>query len=819
MRALCLVEKAPLMREIEKAYRNMSFPDKVDFMAFRGHILRQKSPDEYSAEWGQPWRMEALPMIPTTFEYKVIKEKGEGGRVNDCTQMYEQIKEALLKGGYDYVINACDAGREGELIFYEVYDNVKCKLPVKRFWCSSTTESAFQNALRSLIDGKTASLVALRASSYKRAQFDWLVGMNFTRALSICVSSVSNVGRVMTPVLAMVVDRELEIRNFISKDYWEIEADFGKYKGTWFDPETNETKIFEKAKAENLVGSMSKIGIVDEVKKEKETNYAPTLHSLTELQKEASNAFGYSADVTLAIAQVLYEEKKLITYPRTESRYLPTDMVKEIPKHLNALTGLPEIGPIVKGILANPQNINSVLSTKKYVDDKKLTDHHAVLPTDVVPDLSTLTEQQRNIYMLVAKRLTALFLGPYIVDKTTIVTKVDNESFKTTGRVVVEKGYMALYKEDKKDVTLPAVNKGENYTVVEFKTTAKKTTPPNRYDAASLLTAMLNAGKFIDDEQLKSVLKETAGLGTTATRAAIIKKLVDITFLELKGKYYYATDRGIQIITALKGKDIISPELTAKWEMKLRDIEDLKYNIDDFEKEMFDYIKKQTEEFLKIVSTKIQMNTSTAEKVGKCPVCGLDVVEGKNFYRCINYKGAQNPCDFVFGKVIGGVKLKKTDVKKILSGGETSEYEFTSKTGSKYKDALKVIDGKVAPVRIVTGVGRTTSSVGPTNNGAPEKAGSAEPRPPRELKEIGKCPVCGDNVVCDINSYHCSKKECNFSLAKTIKDGIITVDDAKAIISGKETDWIDFLFRNGKRGLAKLYWNSETGIPGWIFPK
>lgn len=796
MRALLIAEKPSLKRDIEDVYKKISFPDDIAFFALRGHILELQEPDGYDTSWGKPWKTEVLPMIPDKFVYKPKK---------DCKTLYKEVKDEMNSGKYDYIINACDAGREGELIFFEIYKTIGCKVPVKRFWASNTTEAGITKALTNLIDDKEKSLRCLKASAQYRAYFDWLMGLNLTRAFSLKTKSLTPLGRVMTPTLAMVVARELEIRNFVPKDYWEIEGDFGKYSGLWYDKESEETKITEKEKADKIINDLKscKTAKVDKIVKEQEKKYAPTLHSLLELQREANRVFGYTSSKTLEIAQVLYEEKKIISYPRTESRYLPTDMIKDIPKHLRSLEGISEVGDIAKSILANPKKMNDVLSTKKYVDDQKLTDHHAIVPTDKVPDVSSLTKEQANIYMLVVKRFLSIFLDPYVVDKTTIITKAGEELFRTIGRVIVDKGYMALYKEEKnKEVTLPTkVKEGEELPVVGFKINTKQTAPPRRYDDSSLLQAMQNAGKFIDDEELKMVLKESAGLGTSATRAEILKKLITREMVELKGKLYYATDRGIQIITALKGKDIVSPELTARWEMKLREIEEQKYDIKAFHVEMIEYIKEVTKDFMDSVNTNIN-NSRTV--LGKCPICGKDVIEGKAYYLCTDYK---NPCTFIIGKEIGGTKITLTEAKKLVNGEQTKEMEFTWKSGRKDKATLQVKDGKVVPVF----ANNKTSDNNSSDTNTTEETAT-------EFQTIGKCPKCGGDVIDAKKFFLCKayQKGCDFALKKVIKGGNISVENAKLFLEGKTTQDIDFVWSSGETGKAKLKWGD--GKLEWIFP-
>lgn len=785
MKALLIAEKPSLMKEIRSVYQKISHPDDIEFASLVGHVVALKEPEDYKDEWGKPWRLEVLPIIPEQFEYKPIASSMD---------VFKKVRDELKSGKYDYVINACDAGREGELIFYAFYKTIGCKLPVKRLWASDTMEATLREALLNLIDDKEPSLTRLKASSQFRAYFDWLLGMNLSRAISLKTKESIAVGRVMTPTLAIVVNRELEILNFKPQDYCEIEADFGSYKGIWFDEKTGERRIFDKKKAENIKNNLGKDGYVISVDKQRKKNYAPTLHSLLELQKEAGKAFGYTADKVLSIAQELYEKKKLLTYPRTESRYLPRNLAGKLPDHLKVLEHIPEVKDVVKEILDNPKRMNEVMTSKKYVDDKKVTDHHAIIPTTTKPDLSALTEEERNIYLLVVKRLLSIFMDPYIVDKTTVITKVDSELFKSTGSIVIDLGYMRLYKNAKKteeDKVLPPLKKGQHVEVKGVRLFEKQTTPPSRYDDPGLLQAMANAGGLVDDEELKTILKETAGLGTSATRAGIIEKLIEKKMIARKGKYLYATQFGIDIIQTLKGKDIVSPELTAKWEIKLRQIEDGAYDPARFYQEMIDYTQKVTKDFVDTIGKTVSRGTHGAKKnkevLGKCPKCGSDVVEGKSYYLCTQYKQS---CDFIFAKEIGGAKLSKTEAKKLLAGKETKELNITLKSGVKKAARLKLnADGKLDFI----GNGATGTSKEKVN------------------KVIGKCPKCSKNVVVLKQFYVCEgyKKDCDFLQKKTINGTKITEKDMKDILSGKQTRELEFVWKSGKKGKAKLMWKGN----------
>ncbi|MFF2531561.1 DNA topoisomerase [Brevibacillus sp. NPDC058079] len=785
MKALLIAEKPSLMKEIKEAYNKFGHKDQITFKTFAGHTMTLVEPHEYKPEW-EKWNLAVLPMIPDVFRYKPTKDK---------LTMYKEIKDEVLNGGYDYVINACDPGREGQHIFFSFYDAIGAKLPVKRIWFSDLTENELSRALNNLRDESEPSLKNMTIASKYRAYFDWLIGLNGTRAVTMVANKKINVGRVMTPVLKLIVDREIDIRNFVPRDFWEIEANFGgKYKGIYFDHKNeNETRFFDEAKARAMCGNFAENGTVLHVEKKKETKYAPGLHSLQELSNEANRSFGYTMAETLEIAQSLYEKHKIISYPRTNSQYITKSIAQEFKKHLKPLLTVSELKDLVSEVMNDASVLDTTSKNKKYVDNSKVTDHYAIIPTDVTPDLSKLNTKEKNVYLLVAKRFLAIFLPPMVTNKTNVVTESNGHRFKTTGSVLQDLGFMKLYDFKGSDNILPDVKKGEVFEIKETKLIAKKTTAPNRYNDETLGKAMENPGKFIEDEELSSVFKDEKGLGTPATRGEIVKKIIKLEMVELKGsgkvKSYYATDFGIEIIQSLQGKDITKPELTATWEQKLSHIEEGTYDPKDFYTEMVNYTKSMIDDFK---NTKVAVSqNSDKEILGKCPKCSSNVVEGKSYYLCTKYK---DTCDFLIGKEIGGVKISKTEAKKLITGKETKEFELTYKSGAKKKARLVLnSECKVVPV------GAGSSSTGSSSGGA--------------SKVIGKCPKCSKNVVVKTNFYLCEnyKNPCDFIQKKVISNIDITEKDMKDILSGKQTSEKEFPF-----GKAKLEWKDNK--ISFVFP-
>lgn len=728
------------MRDIRDVYNKMSFSDNIDFTAVVGHILELKEPHEYDVKW-EKWNMDALPIMPDKFEYKVTEDKND---------IYNDIERKAKGNNYDYIINACDAGREGELIFYSLYKHLNIKTPVKRLWISDTTEETIKKGLENLIDDK--EFFNLKMSAQCRAYFDWLVGMNMSRAVSLKTNYAIPIGRVVTPTLKIIVDRELEILNFTPENFYQINVDFAeKFSGLWMDKEKN-NRLDKKEKAQAIALKIKGTGVVESATKKQEKNHAPTLHSLLELQKEANKVFGYTADDVLKIAQSLYETHKIITYPRTESRYLPKSISKEITKHINALKDFTELKSYVGDILSDKKLIDEVMQSKKYVNDSKVTDHHAIIPTWKKADISKLNKKELNVYTLVAKRFVAIFLPPNILEKTDIVINVNGELVSVSGKIEKDKGYTKLYAFNSKDVLLPNLKKGDKVTVKSSKVLEKQTAPPQRYDDATLLQAMQNAGKFVEEEALKSILKETAGLGTSATRADVISKLISKVFIERKGKVIYPTQKGIDLIRILGDRDIAYPELTATWEGKLKQIEEGDMDVKQAFKEMKEFIIKNVED----IRDNLTGSITDKKVIGKCPKCGESIVAGKQYYLCTKYK---DTCDFIIAKDFFGSKISESDAINLITGKQTSQKTLTAKDGQKYKGNLILKDGQVKLAKT-------------------------------EQKTIGRCPKCQEELIETDKYFRCKKyKEgCDFILAKDFFEAKITTKDIQTLLKGEKIE-------------------------------
>ncbi len=520
-----------------------------------GHLVTQVNPEEIDARW-KTWRQDTLPMLPENIPLKVIAQSRD---------QFQCVKTILNAPQVDSVICATDAGREGELIFRRIYQMAGCRKPFRRLWISSMTEEAIAEGFANLRDG--ADYDGLYASALCRSDADWLVGMNGSRAFTLRYDSLLSVGRVQTPTLSILVKRALEIRNFVPENYWEVQADFGGYRGTWIDKE-GKTRIPDEKTAKEIVSAVTgREGEVLEVSTERKRVPPPLLYDLTTLQREANARYGFTAQKTLNLAQALYEKYKLLTYPRTDSRYLSHDMR---PKVQGILKGMPE--PL-RALVLSPDK--AVDPGKRVYDDAKLTDHHAIIPTGRRP--GTLTADEQKLYEMVARQLIAAFYPDMEYDAMSAVTGVGEHKFLSRGRAVIAQGWQAANpplrskpKKGEEEQALPQLQKGQRVPVKSAKAVAKKTTPPSPYTENTLLAAMENAGKFVENEELRRQMKER-GLGTPATRAAIIERLIAVDYVRREKKALIPTDKGIRLI-AVAPEQLSSPETTGRWEKGLSDI-------------------------------------------------------------------------------------------------------------------------------------------------------------------------------------------------------------------------------------------------------
>lgn len=581
-----------------------------------GHLVTLADPEAYGNKY-KSWNLEDLPMLPNKMELVVIKQ---------TSKQFGVVKGLMNRADVDELVIATDAGREGELVARWIIMKAGFKKPIKRLWISSQTDKAIKDGFLHLKPGREYDNLFYSAQS--RSEADWLVGLNVTRALTCKHNAQLSAGRVQTPTLAMIVAREEEIRKFIPKDFWSIQAQFNGFTIQWQEKATNQTRTFSKEQADNVVKKITgQMGEVVEVKKELKRELPPLAYDLTELQRDANRKYSYSAKQTLNIMQKLYESHKLVTYPRTDSRHITTDIVPTLTERLKSIA----IGPyakLVQGILKNRINV-----TNRFVDNSKVTDHHAIIPTEQFVNLSALSSEERNIYDLIVKRFIAVLSASFEYEQTTVKLNVNGETFNARGKIVKSWGWKSVYEgfgkleedndEDDNDQSLPDIQKGLRAKVASPRAVNGKTKPPARYTEATLLSAMEHPGKFVDNKDLKETLESTSGLGTPATRADIIEKLFNTFYIERRGKEIYPTSKGIQLI-GLVPKDLKSPELTAKWEQQLAMISKGRVNQNTFVGEMKTYATKLVGAVI-ANSEQFKHDNVTREK---CPECGkymLDV--------------------------------------------------------------------------------------------------------------------------------------------------------------------------------------------------
>lgn len=770
-KALLIAEKPSLMREAEAAYKKYGFPDQIDFKAFVGHTMTLLAPEDYHSEWAD-WKIEALPLVPDQFKYKPTADK---------EKIYNELKHQIETGNYDYLINCCDPGREGQHIFHNFYRTIGCKLPVKRMWHNDVTLKGMKRAFDHLRDDlHEPALVNMTEASMLRAYFDWLIGMNFSRAFTLVGNKKVAIGRVMTPTLRLVVERELELQNFQKQKFWELIGDFGAYQGLYQTAE-GDTRIMDPAVVKQLIQQVEgKTGEIVQVETERQTRYAPKLYALSDIQGDANESYGYTMAETLKIIQTLYESK-ILSYPRTDSNYITEAVADDFPKMLQVIEQIPSVQGYVQAILKNPTKIKEMSRHSSYVDDKKVSDHYAIVPTGTNFDFNKLTKPQQNILELVAKRLVSIFLPPIQMDKSVILTVVEGHQFKTNGSILVDPGYSVVYGTKFKDKVLPVLTQGASVVLAKTDVVEKETKPPKRYTEKSLGNALKYAGRLVEDEEMKQALNHREGIGTPATRGDIVEKLVKIQMIERKKNNLHATPYGISIIQHLNGHPVTSPELTGTWEGKLLKIEACELKPTVFYQEMIEYIKKETET---IKQMNFNMASSSLKSLGNCPRCGKPMLVGKNYYLCQEYN---KTCKFVIAKETYGAKITETDVKAIIDGKMTKEKTFKFKKDGKEIASKGKLYFNSEEQRVRIQFSQTSS--GKTN---------ATP--------LGKCPKCGKAVVSG-NYYRCEgyKETCDFIMSKTICQATINEADMKTLLTGGVTAPKNMVFKSGKSGTASLY--------------
>lgn len=623
MKSVVLAEKPSVARDIARVLKcskklNGALEGEKYIVTWAlGHLVTLADPEEYDQKYKE-WKMEDLPMLPEHMDLVVIRQTGK---------QYQAVKTQLYRKDVGEVIIATDAGREGELVARWILAKARCAKPIKRLWISSVTDKAIRDGFAHLKDGRTYD--PLYDAAVSRAEADWLVGINATRALTCKYNAQLSCGRVQTPTLAMIAAREEEIRNFKPQEYYGLTLQAGKNRWIWQDGKSGSARSFNKERMEAVKAAAGNgILTVTAVEKSRKTTMSPGLYDLTELQREANQRFGFSAKETLNIMQRLYENHKVLTYPRTDSRYIGTDVVPTIRERLKACA----VGPYRK--MAGALSMKPVKANKSFVDDKKVSDHHAIIPTEQFVSLEHMTNEERKIYDLVVRRFFSVLYPPFEYEQTLMRGEAGGETFTAKGRIVKSLGWKEVYQQEDQEQeeefqNLSDAEQGSHFHIDRIDMTQGKTKPPAPFNEATLLSAMENPVKYMESKDAKAVktLGETGGLGTVATRADIIEKLFSTFLMEKRGKDIYITSKAKQLLE-LVPEDLKKPELTADWEMKLSKIAEGK-----LEKEAFlEDIRSYTEEIIQEIKT--SGGTFRHENLTntKCPVCGkrMLAVNGKN---------------------------------------------------------------------------------------------------------------------------------------------------------------------------------------------
>lgn len=700
-----------------------------------GHLCELKEPHEYDSAYRE-WNLNMLPILPQRFGIKVKNDKGVEKQFNTISTLFENASE---------VINCGDAGQEGELIQRWIFSKANCKKPLKRLWISSLTEEAIREGFTKLKDGKEYE--NLYFAGYSRAAADWLLGMNATRLFTVKFGNgkqVLSIGRVQTPTLAMIVNRQLEINAFRSAVFYELKT---KYRDVVFNGQLDRFQGDEKQKGEDLLKSIQEspleISSVD-IKKGKES--APRLFDLTSLQVECNKKFGYSAEDTLKVIQNLYE-KKLVTYPRVDTTYLPNDLYPKIP---GILRNMVNYQALVKPLLEA-----EIRKSNKVFDDKKVTDHHAIIPTDV--KAQGLMGNEALVYETIAKRFLAVFYPDCEVSNTTVMAKVKEVEFKATGKQILVEGWRAVYgketvgeeEEQEKTQLLPEFHQGETGKHEAFLSEGK-TSPPKAYTEATLLRAMETAGKQVEDEELRDLMKDN-GIGRPSTRAAIIETLFRRNYIRRERKNLVPTITGMELIRVINNETLKSAEMTGNWEFKLRRIEKGEYQAESFLGEMKQMVSELVTQVRSesVARITIASNSAVVEKEDTitCPKCGVGtMMKGKAAFGCGNYK---NGCDIKIPFELMGKKLTDAQIKSLIEKKKTSIIKGFSVGGAKKEGFLKLTEG--FNVEFEEAVAKTKASKTKKN----------------EEAKSGICPVCKKGtVIKGKTAYGCSeyKAGCTFRL-------------------------------------------------------
>ncbi len=779
-----------------------------------GHLLEIKAPEEFDVKRGK-WSFANLPVIPPHFELNPIDKSK--GRLNAIVKLAKRKDVSEL-------INACDAGREGELIFRLIQQHAKSKHPVKRLWLQSMTPAAIREGFENL--RRDEDMQGLAEAARSRSEADWLVGINGTRAMTAFNSRdggffLTTVGRVQTPTLSIVVEREEKIRKHVARDYWEVKASFaaeaGEYEGKWFDPKWKKNPDDPEARADRLWNEADAQAIAQACRGEPahvteeakpSTQASPLLYDLTTLQREANSRFGFSAKTTLSIAQALYEKHKVLTYPRTDSRALPEDYVPVVKKTMEMLADEDLPGPLreLSGHARKALNEQYVKPTKRVFDNAKVSDHFAIIPTLQAP--KSLTEVEAKLYDMVVKRFLAVFYPSAEFMVTTRISTVEKAgkaySFQTNGKVLVKPGWLAVYGREAQedDATLVPVKPGEMVRTESVDVNALKTRPPARYTEATLLSAMEGAGKLIDDDELREAMAEK-GLGTPATRAAIIEGLILEKYMHREGRELVPSAKAFQLMTLLRGlgvEDLTKPELTGNWEYQLAEMEKGRLQRDAFMAEIAAMAERIVRKAKEYDRDTIPGDYATLKV--PCPKCGGVIKENYRRFACAGRSGNEEGCGFSISKIPGGRSFELDEVEQFIGNKKIGPLEgFRSKAGWPFTAELKLAyDDEIANWKLEFDFGED----------ARKAEGDGEPVDFSGQESLGHCPKCQGKVFEHGTSYVCEHAvgahvTCDFKSGKIILQQPVAREQMGKLLATGKTDLLENFVSNKTRRKFKAF--------------
>ncbi len=789
-KALIIAEKPSVAGDIAKALgkfqKQQDYFENDDYVISSavGHLLTIVPPEGVEAARGK-WTFKCLPVIPPHFDLQPI-EKNEN--------RLKVLKKLIKRDDVDRLINACDAGREGELIFRNIVRFTKAKQPIQRLWLQSMTPAAIREGFEAL--RKDEEMQPLSDAATSRSEADWLVGINGTRAMTAFNSKLGGffktpVGRVQTPTLAILVEREKRIREFVPRDFWEIHGTFaaaaGQYVGRWFDEKFTKSedeqlkpeRVWDVARADEIKAKcLGKPGIVTEESKPS-TSLSPLLYDLTSLQRDANARFGFSAKNTLGIAQALYEKHKVLTYPRTDSRALPEDYVNTVKTTLQMLAGHgPTTGTqfVTRYSTFADQILNSgwVKPNKRVFNNAKVSDHFAIIPTTQAP--KGLSEPEQKLYDLVTKRFLAIFYPAAEFLETTRITRVEGEPFKSTGKVLVQPGWLTVYgKEAQSEGDSPNLvpikpNETVQTNAIEVKQSVTK--PPARYSEATLLSAMEGAGKLVDDDELREAMSER-GLGTPATRAAIIEGLILEEYVHRNGRELQATAKAFSLMELLNGlgvTELTKPELTGDWEFQLKQMQRRQISRAQFMKGIEEMTRRIVDRAKSFEHDTIPGDFGTLKVA--CPKCGGEIHEKYKQFQC-------EKCDFAVWKTLCSRMFEPEEVEKLITEKQIGPLQgFRSKQGFPFAAVLKM---------------NAENKVEFDFGNAPKDGEDAAPMDFTGKEPLGKCPKCGAQVFDGGMNYVCEKqagpeKSCDFRTGKIILQQEISPEQIKKLLAEGKTD-------------------------------